>query len=69
MAEEHDQRRLADILVTDVVSYSRLMGDDEQGTLAVLMVHRTELIEPCPTEPTSKSGSGPRARSGRRRES
>ena len=39
-------RRLAAILVADVVGYSRLMGEDEAGTLAVLNAHRKELIEP-----------------------
>ena len=28
------QRRLAAILAADVAGYSRLMGEDEQGTLA-----------------------------------
>lgn len=40
------QRRLAAILAADVVGYSRLMGEDEIGTLSVLNVHREELIEP-----------------------
>jgi adenylate cyclase len=39
-------RRLAAILAADVVGYSRLMGEDETGTLAVLRAHREELIEP-----------------------
>lgn len=39
-------RRLAAILVADVVGYSRLMGEDEGGTLAALKAHREELIEP-----------------------
>ncbi len=30
------ERRLAAILVADVVGYSRLMGADEEGTLARL---------------------------------
>ncbi len=30
------ERRLAAILVADVVGYSRLMGGDEEGTLARL---------------------------------
>ena len=47
MAEERVQRRLAAILVADVVGYSRLMGEDEEGTLSGLTVHRTEMIEPC----------------------
>ncbi len=29
------QRRLAAILAADVAGYSRLMGEDEEGTLAV----------------------------------
>jgi TolB-like protein/Flp pilus assembly protein TadD len=33
MAEERTQRRLAAILVADVVGYSRLVRDDEDGTL------------------------------------
>jgi TolB-like protein/Tfp pilus assembly protein PilF len=40
------QRRLAAILAADVVGYSRLMGEDEAGTLEVLKTHRREFIEP-----------------------
>ena len=40
------ERRLAAILAADVVGYSRLMGEDEAGTLAALKAHREELIEP-----------------------
>ena len=50
MTEEGAQRRLAAILVADVEGYSRLMGKDEEGTLAALTRHRTELIEPCVAE-------------------
>ena len=32
MAEERVRRRLAAILTADVVGYSRLMGEDEEGT-------------------------------------
>jgi TolB-like protein/class 3 adenylate cyclase/lipoprotein NlpI len=39
-------RRLTTILAADVVGYSRLMGADEAGTLAVLKGHRKTLIEP-----------------------
>ena len=39
-------RRLAAILVTDVVGYSRLMGEDEAGTLERLKTHREELVDP-----------------------
>jgi adenylate cyclase len=41
-----EQRRLAAILVTDVVGYSKLIGSDEAGTLAQLPALRTEVIEP-----------------------
>ena len=47
MAEERVQRRLAAILAADVVGYSRLMGEDEEGTLARLTAHLSDLIEPC----------------------
>jgi adenylate cyclase len=40
------KRRLAAILVADVVGYSRLMGADETGTLVSINRHREELIEP-----------------------
>ena len=36
------QRRLAAILAADVAGYSRLMGEDEEGTLATLTAHLTE---------------------------
>ena len=39
-------RRLAAILAADVAGYSRLMGADEEGTLARLKSHRRELIDP-----------------------
>jgi adenylate cyclase len=40
------ERRLAAILAADVVGYSRLMGEDEAGTLAELKAHRNDLIDP-----------------------
>jgi adenylate cyclase len=40
------ERRLAAILAADVAGYSRLMGADEEGTLAALKAHRMELIDP-----------------------
>lgn len=40
-----EERRLAAIVSTDVVGYSRLMGADEEGTLATLRAHRAELID------------------------
>jgi adenylate cyclase len=44
MAEERMRRRLAAILAADVFGYSRLMGTDEEGTLAALKACR-EVIE------------------------
>ena len=41
------ERRLAAIMATDVVGYSRLMEVDETGTLARLKTHRLELIDPA----------------------
>jgi TolB-like protein len=46
MAEERAQRRLAAILAADVVGYSRLMEQDESGTLAVLKSRRKGVLEP-----------------------
>jgi TolB-like protein len=46
MAEERTQRRLAAILAADVVGYSRLMGADEEGTLARLQALRRDLLDP-----------------------
>ena len=40
------QRRLAAIVSTDVVGYSRLIGEDEAGTLARMKAHRAELWSP-----------------------
>ncbi len=44
------ERRLAAILAADVVGYSRLMGEDEAGTLSALTAHRAELIDPTIAE-------------------
>ena len=41
------ERRLAAIVSTDVVVYSRLMGADEAGTLARMKAHRVELWTPA----------------------
>ena len=40
------ERRLAAILSSDVVGYSRAMGVDEAGTLETLKSHRREVIDP-----------------------
>jgi adenylate cyclase len=39
-------RRLAAILAADVAGYSRLMGEDEEGTLAALKAIRREVSDP-----------------------
>ncbi len=44
------ERRLAAILAADVVGYSRLMGEDEAGTLERLKSLRKELVQPGITE-------------------
>ena len=46
MAEERVERRLTAILAADVAGYSRLMGADEEGTLAALKTLRREVIDP-----------------------
>ena len=40
------ERRLAAIMATDVVGYSRLIRVDEEGTIAALQALRTDLIDP-----------------------
>jgi TolB-like protein/class 3 adenylate cyclase/tetratricopeptide (TPR) repeat protein len=46
VADERVKRRLTAILAADVAGYSRLMGTDEEGTLARLKAHRRELVDP-----------------------
>ncbi len=46
MANERVERRLTAILAADVAGYSRLMGADEEGTLAQLKAHRKALVDP-----------------------
>jgi adenylate cyclase len=46
MAEARVERRLAAVLAADVAGYSRLMGADEEGTLAALRAHQRELLDP-----------------------
>ncbi len=46
MAPERETRRLAAILATDMVGYSRLMEADERGTITRHKAHRQELIDP-----------------------
>jgi class 3 adenylate cyclase len=43
---ERVERRLAAVLAADVAGYSRLMGADEEGTLARLKAVRKALVDP-----------------------
>jgi adenylate cyclase len=45
MSKEQVERRLAAILAADVAGYSRLMGTDEEGTLASLRAHRRDFLD------------------------
>jgi TolB-like protein/class 3 adenylate cyclase len=46
LAIDRVERRLAAVLAADVAGYSRLMGDDEEGTLARLKALRKSLVDP-----------------------
>ena len=46
MSDERVERRLAAILAADVAGYSRLMGANEEGTLAQLKSVRKALVDP-----------------------
>jgi len=46
MAGAPIERRLAAIMAVDVVTYSRLMGQDEAGTLTALRAWCNEVLEP-----------------------
>ena len=41
------ERKLAAILAADVVGYSRLMGDDEEGTLTALKACHDRVVDPA----------------------
>jgi adenylate cyclase len=43
---ERVERRLMAVLAADVAGYSRLMGEDEEGTVAALKALRAELTGP-----------------------
>jgi class 3 adenylate cyclase len=61
VAEARVERRPAAIRAADVAGYSRLMGVDEEGTLAALKAHRRELIYPI------RGASRPHRQNNRRR--
>jgi class 3 adenylate cyclase len=47
LTAERVERRLAAVLAADVAGYSRLMGIDEEGTLARLKAVRKALVDPA----------------------
>jgi TolB-like protein/class 3 adenylate cyclase len=49
MSQNRLDRRLSAVLAADVAGYSRLIGQDEEGTIATLKAHRAELFEPTIT--------------------
>lgn len=57
MSEDVVERRLTTILAADVVGYSRLMGEDEEGTLATLRAYR-EVIDKLIAEYNGRVFSG-----------
>ena len=59
VARMTQQRRLAAILVADVVGYSKLIGSDEVGTLAQLQALRTESLSP--NSPSTLGGCSSRS--------
>jgi TolB-like protein len=46
LKRDRAERRISAILAGDVVGYSRLMGADDEGTLAQLKSHHSTLVEP-----------------------
>jgi adenylate cyclase len=46
MEVERIERKLSAILAANVVGYSRLIGADDEATLASLNLHRRELFDP-----------------------
>jgi adenylate cyclase len=47
LSSERVERRLAAVLAADVAGYSRLMGRDEERTLAELKAYRKTLVDPA----------------------
>src|SRR5258706_7978846 len=47
LSDERVERRLAAVLAADVAAYSRLMGAEEEGTLARLKAVRKAIVDPA----------------------
>ncbi|MEX2649188.1 MAG: adenylate/guanylate cyclase domain-containing protein [Alphaproteobacteria bacterium] len=62
MEDQRTERKLAAILAADVAGYSRLMSQDEEGTLRRLNAHLGEFVEPriaaCRGRIVKRSGDG-----------
>jgi hypothetical protein len=58
MPDARVQRRLAAILAANVAGYSRLMGNDEVGTLAALKASHRDVINPKLTEHRGRNTPG-----------
>ena len=58
---ERVERRLAAVLAADVAGYSRLMGRDEEGTLAQLKALRKTLVDPEIADALAAASSRPPA--------
>src|SRR5260370_35112457 len=56
LSSEHVERRLAAILAADVAGSCRLIGIDEEGTLAQLKGLRTTLFDPKITDHCGRIG-------------
>ena len=50
MGADRAERKLTAILAADIAGYSRLMGEDDETTLASLTAHRRELFDPAIVE-------------------
>ncbi|MBP2444543.1 TolB-like protein/class 3 adenylate cyclase/rhodanese-related sulfurtransferase/antitoxin component HigA of HigAB toxin-antitoxin module [Rhizobium leguminosarum] len=50
MGDDHAERRLVAILAVDIVGYSRLIEDNEAGTLAAIRALRAEVFDPLLAE-------------------
>src|SRR5256885_16454879 len=56
LSSEPAERRLTAILAADVAGYSRLIGADEEGTLAQLKAFRKTLVDPTITKHRRRIG-------------
>jgi hypothetical protein len=55
-------RRLATILAADVIGFSKLVGEDEAGTLAALREIRKGIVNPAHMKRSRRQAHGERTR-------